>query len=326
MKQELSYVCTIGPSMEKLSILEKMYQEGMRTIRFNMSYKHPKMLNLLETAKKLKNNHPDVELLFDSAGPEIRIILDKDLEFASGDVLTIGKDFGLTFDNSSLLKKGDLITIRDGDFAFQVVEAKTVIKCRAIESGIIKNNNKFYNEKMYDALPFLSEYDEEIIKLAAENDIDAFAVSFVRSKENLKEVRNLFKTYGKENIKLISKIENKQSVENIDSIIKTSDEVMIARGDLSTILPRTTIAYYQKLITKKCHKAKTPVMVATGILSAMEQDDDPAISEILDLYNMVEDGIKTIVFTAETSVSKDPVAVLTAANEIAHTAKTYLEL
>ena len=325
MEQKLSYVCTIGPSMEKLSILEKMYQEGMRTIRFNMSYKHPKMLDLLETAKKLKKNHPD-ELLFDSAGPEIRIVLKKDLKFEAGDILTIGKDFALTIDSSAMLKKGDLLSIRDGDFTFEVVATRSAIKCRALESGVIKNNNKLYNEKMYDSLPFLSEYDEEIIKLAAENDIDAFAISFVRNKENLKEVRNLFKTYGKENIKLISKIENKQSVENIDGIIKATDEIMIARGDLSTILPRTTIAYYQKLITKKCHKAKTPVMVATGILSAMESDDDAAISEILDLYNMVIDGVKTVVFTAETSVSKDPVAVLRTANEIAHTAKISAEL
>lgn len=327
MNKELSYICTIGPSMANLEILENMYEEGMTAIRFNMSYKHPKMTNLLKIAQEFKAKHPDIELIFDSAGPEIRILLNNDLYFKKDDILVIGKDFELTVNNAHLLSIGDLILIKDGDFCFEIIEtALGKIKCRALEDGVIKNNNKIYNEKMYDALDFMSEYDEEVIKSAVLHNIDSFAISFVRSKENISEVKKAFKKYGKDNIKIIAKIENKASIENINEIIDVSDEIMIARGDLSTILPRTTIAYYQKMITKKCLEANKTVIIATGILSSMEKDNDPEISEILDLYNILLDGVKKIVFTGETSVAQNPIDVLKTANEIAYTATISKEL
>jgi len=314
---KLSYVCTMGPSTDNYEILEKMYSLGMTSIRINMSYKHPKLMNLIELAKEFKKNNPEVELMFDSAGPEIRIILENDIAFKQDDIIILGKDFNLTIDNSEFLEIGDTISIKDGDYVFEIVDKNVEgIHCKAYTDGIIKHNNKIYNEKMYNNLAFISEYDEDTIKLAVENDIDAFAISFVRDASNITEIKNVFKRYGKEDIKLIAKIENKLAIENLENIIKVSDEIMVARGDLSTILPRTDIGYYQKLISKECQDANVPVMIATGIMNSMEHEEDPKISEILDLYNIIEDGISKIVFTSETSVSEDPIDILETANDI----------
>ena len=325
MKQDFSYVCTIGPSMNDYTILKKMYLLGMSTIRFNMSYNHPKMLELINIAQRLKQEYADLELMFDSAGPEIRIEISEPLNFKENDVLVLGKDFDITLNNAYILEKEDIVLIKDGDFVFEVIEKednKVYLKAKC--DGIIENNNKFYNEKMYCKLPFLSKYDEETIKSAALNNIDSFAISFVRNANNIKDIRETFKKYGKENIKLISKIENREALKNIDEIISESDEIMVARGDLSTTLPRVNIASYQKSICKKCQAANKTVMVATGILQSMQQNDDPRISEILDLYNIIVDGVTKIVFTSETSVASDPIDVLKTANEIlASTKKEY---
>jgi len=314
---KLAYVCTLGPSTKTLQMLEKMHSLGMSAMRINMSYKHAKLIDLITLAKKFRNDYKDVELMFDSAGPEIRIILNNDLEFKQGDVIVLGKDFKITIDNSHYLEIGDTISIKDGDYVFDIINKDNEgIYCKALTDGVIKNNNKIYNEKMYNNLPFISEYDEETIKLAVLNNADSFAISFVRSADNINAIKEVFKKYGKEDIKIIAKIENKLAIDNLDEIIEASDEVMVARGDLSTILPRTDIGYYQKLISKKCQKANTPVMIATGIMNSMEHEEDPKISEILDLYNIVEDGIDKIVFTSETSVSEDPLDILETANEI----------
>lgn len=314
---KLSYVCTLGPSTSNMEILEKMYKLGMMTIRINMSYKHPKLIDLIELAKKIKTKYSDIELMFDSAGPEIRIILNNDLPFKQDEVIVLGKDFTLTIDNSKYLEIGDNISLKDGDYVFEIINKDSDgIYCKALTDGVLKNNNKIYNEKMYNNLPFISEYDEETIKLAVEYDADSFAISFVRSKDNIEGIKEIFKKYGKEDIKIIAKIENKLAIENLDEIIDYSDEVMVARGDLSTILPRTDIGYYQKLISKKCQERNVPVMVATGIMNSMEHEEDPKISEILDLYNIIEDGIEKIVFTSETSISEDPLDILNTANDI----------
>ncbi len=319
---KLSYVCTMGPSMANLELLEKMYFLGMTTIRFNMSYNHPKIYELLKIAKELKVIHPDVEILFDSAGPEIRIKVAKELEFQKNDELIIGKDFEVSLNNLYLLEKDDLIYIKDGDYVFLVLgNDNSGVRCKALTNGIIKNNYKLYNERLYNNLPFMSDYDKEIIKIAVENNIDSFAISFVRNKDNIKLVRDTFEKYGKENIKIIAKIENKEALNNLEEIIVESDEVMVARGDLSTILPRVNIGYYQKLICRECQTKNKPIMIATGIMSSMEQNDDPKISEILDLYNIILDGVEKVVFTGETSVAHDPLDVLQTANDIFETTK-----
>jgi len=314
---KLSYVCTIGPSMADMKVLEKLYDLGMSTIRFNMSYKHPKMNNLLELAKDLKSKHPDLELMFDSAGPEIRLVMDNPVEFKEGNILISGIHFDVTLNNLHVLEIGDLIYIKDGDFVFEIINNENGrIYCKALNDGVINNNNKIYNEKMYNHLPFMSYYDEQTIESAVLNNIDSFAISFVRNSDNIKEVKETFKKYGREKIKIISKIENADAIENLEEIILNSDEIMVARGDLSTLLPRTKIGYYQKYICDMCHKLNKPVMVATGVLASLECEEEPKISEILDLYNIVLDGAEKVVFTSETSVSIDPINVLSDANDI----------
>lgn len=317
MSTKLSYVCTIGPSMQDYTTLEKMYALGMSSIRFNMSYNNKQNLKLLKLAQEFKKNYPDIELLFDSAGPEIRIITNKKIKFKKDDKVIIGEDFDVSINKIDLLAKGDLILIKDGDYVFEVMKnSGNKVVCKALSNGVISNNNKIYNEKMYKNLPFFSKYDEDVIKMAVDNNIDSFAVSFVRNAQNIKEVRKLLKKYGNENIKIIAKIENKESIEKLDEIIDLSDEVMIARGDLSTLLPRINIGYYQKLICHKCKEKNRPVMVATGIMASMEKLEDPRISEVLDLYNLILDGVDKIVFTSETSVADDPLDVLQTANDI----------
>lgn len=315
--KKLSYVCTLGPSTNNFQVLEKMSFLGMSTIRINMSYKSSSTIELIKLAKEFKKHYPHIEIMLDSAGPEIRIIVENDISFNQGDIIIIGKDFKLTIDNKQVLEIGDIVSIKDGDYLFEVINKENeLVYCKALNDGVLKNNNKIYNEKMYNSLPFMSEYDEETIKLATIYDVDSFAISFVRNKENILAIKNTLKSYGKENIKIIAKIENKLAIENLCEIIEESDEVMIARGDLSTILPRTEIGHYQKYISKKCQEEGIPVMIATGIMNSMEHEEDPRISEILDLYNIIEDGIGKIVFTAETSVSDDPIDILQTANDI----------
>lgn len=308
--------------MANNSILEEMYKLGMDTIRFNMSYNHPKLYDLITIAKEFKQKHSDVALLIDSAGPEIRVLIDEPLEFSANDLITIGKDFKLTISDLALLNIGDLIYLKDGDYILEVIEKGTdTAICKALTAGVIKNNFKVYNESLYNALPFLSEYDEECIKLACENPVDYFAVSFVRNADNILQVKDMLKKYGREDIKIIAKIETPRSLANLDEIIDVSDEIMIARGDLSTLTPRANIAHYQKYICQKCQEKNKPIMLATGVLASMEQKEEPTIAEILDLYNIVLDGITKIVFTSETSVSIDPLDVLSTANKIFDTVK-----
>lgn len=312
-KKNFKYICTLGQIKEQ-KLLEEMYNNGMYAIRTNMSYKK---YELSKDTLEFKKSHPDVELMLDTAGPEIRLVMADKVAFNEGDIITFGKEINVTLNNLNLLEIGDIVSIKDGEYSFEVVEKiDDCVNCVSLESGILENNNKLYNEKLYDELPFISEWDKEVLNMAVKFKVDSIALSFVRNAANVLEVREILKKLGNENIKIIAKIENKQGLENITDIINVSDEIMVARGDLGAILPRVEVAKTQKKIIDECIKVNKKVIVATGILASMEKNAQPTVAEVSDLYSIISSGADAALFSREFALSSNPINILKTANEI----------
>lgn len=312
-KEKFGYICTLGAKIDE-NLLEHMYQNGMVSIRLNMSYKN-KIIR--QEVKNIIKKHPDIEIMLDTAGPEIRLITNQNIVFKKGDIITIGEELNVSLNNLNLLNIGDILSVKDGKYLFEVVKVNDkTVECKCLESGIIENNNKLYNKLLYAKLPFISKWDEEVIEFGASENVSSIALSFVRNAQNIIDVRNILKKYSKEKIKIVAKIENEQAISNIDEIIEVSDEIMVARGDLGTIMPRHKIARIQKEIIEKCNLKNKKVIVATGVLESMQKDNEPSVSEVNDLYYIISNGADYVMFSRETALSEDPVLVLRTANEI----------
>lgn len=332
MTRRTKIICTLGPSTDNEAVMKALIEEGMNVARFNFSHgPHDEQMGRLKMLRKLRKELGKyVAALLDTKGPEIRLV-----EFEKGKTeLKTGQTFTLTTDDipgtdervsityknlADDVKTGDHILIDDGLVGLEVVEIKPVAKpvntkvnardivCKVLNDGVISNKKGVNVPNVDLTMPFISEKDYGDICFAVENDYDFIAASFVRTAEDVMEIRKILAEKGGEDIKIISKIENMQGVRNIDDIIRVSDGIMVARGDMGVEIPLEDVPVMQKMIIKKVCEAGKIVITATQMLDSMMKHPRPTRAESTDVANAIYDGTSAIMLSGETAAGMYPI-------------------
>ena len=314
-------VCTLGPSTDNEDVLRQLMVEGMNVARCNFSHgvyeEHKKRMDMVKKIRKEVKK--PVAILLDTKGPEVRVKQFKDgkVTLKEGQLFTLtseeaeGTSEKVSVTYSRLyedLEVGMKVLIDDGLIEMRVEKVEqTNIVCRVINGGIVSNNKGINVPDVNLSMPYLSEKDREDILFGIAQDVDFIAASFVQCKDDILQLRRLLDKNGGEDIKIISKIENMQGVENIDEIIEVSDGIMIARGDMGVEIPYEEVPVIQKMIIKKVYQVGKQVITATQMLESMIKNPRPTRAEATDIANAVYDGTSAIMLSGETAAGAYPV-------------------
>lgn len=312
-------ICTIGPSSEKEEILEQFVTTGMSIARFNFS--HAKQHQFIKQKQLIlqyaKAHNRQVKILMDLQGPRMRVgeMPDNGLELKEGNTQVFSTDLGNTnaiYINDRYLHEaievGHPIFLANGDMELlvQKVEGNT-ITTTVVRGGILHSRKGVNVPETNVKTPSLTEKDLTDIAFGLEQGIDYVALSFVKNADDIHMLRSQL---GDKNIKIVAKIELKIALDHIDDIIKASDVIMIARGDLGIELPLETIPLIQKDLVKRCRAFGKPAIVATQMLMSMVNHHRPTRAEVSDVANAVLDGAWACMLSDETAFGNYPVESL----------------
>ena len=338
-------ICSIGPSSIDPDIMEQMVLNGMNVARVNFSHAtEEEIKDVISSLKEVsKRTGRIVGLLYDTKGPEFRngmlkdnvvkLVEGKKIRVVKKDVLGTEEMFSVNHPKAiESLKVGDFILLENALMKIEVVSVeKDGVTCKVISGGTLGNKKSLNAPGVSLDIPFISEEDEKDIVYACKNGADFIALSFVNSKEDVLEVREILKREKKEKIKLISKIESKTGIDNLDEIIEVSDGIMVARGDLGVEVPMENLPIIQKQIINKCREKGKIVVVATEMLESMKNNIRPTRAEVSDVANAVLDGTDAVMLSGETTVGKYPIETVKYMSQICLTtegslnSKTYKE-
>lgn len=312
-------ICTIGPATDSAEKLQQLNAKGMNIARLNMSHgDHESHSEIIQRIQQL-NKHLafPITILMDTQGPEIRTgQLAEDLKLHTGDEITVSVRGGANVEESSLqidyadlvdqVAEGDRITVDNGLINLEVLKKNSrELKCRVIDGGVIKSKRHVNLPGIRVNLPAITEKDKRDIQFAIENDLDFIALSFVRSAEDIKQLREMLERKNA-NIKIIAKIEDQEGVRNISSIIRAADAIMVARGDLGVEVNIEDLPSIQRSIVKECAVEGKPVIVATHLLESMIENPIPTRAEVTDVANAVYEEVDAMMLSGETTVGKYP--------------------
>ena len=313
-------ICTLGPATGNPDTLREMIKAGMNVARLNFSHGdhegHKKLADMVKSVRSELGT--PTALLLDTKGPEIRlgvfdspVTLEKDHEFR----LTFDDSIG-DIDHASVTYKnlwrdisvGGRILIDDGLVELKVTETNEKgIACRVVSGGTISSRKGVNVPGVKLSIPFLSERDRSDILFGIEQDFDFIAASFTQCAADIESIRALLEKNGGSDIRIIAKIENAAGVENIDEIIKVSDAIMVARGDMGVEIPMEEIPIIQKRLISKAYSAGKPAITATQMLESMTHHPRPTRAEITDVANAIYDGTSAIMLSGETAAGEYPV-------------------
>lgn len=321
MLKKTKIVCTLGPASSDEKIMEGMLRGGMNVARLNFSHgTHDDHRKIIESFRKVRDRLDiPAAVLLDTKGPEIRL---GDFENGS-EILEDGKTFILTSDDvkgtcekvsttykklASQVKKGTGILIDDGRIRLEVTETTdTDVVCTVISGGKVSNRKGVNIPNKSLDLEYISKSDRNDILFGIEMDVDYVAASFVRNGNDVKQLRALLNENGGERIKIISKIENTEGIDNFRDILDLSDGIMVARGDMGVEVDFEKLPGIQKKFIKECCRAGKPVITATQMLESMTSSPAPTRAEITDVANAVFDGTSAVMLSGESAAGQYPV-------------------
>ncbi len=325
-------VCTIGPATQSEDILVKLIDAGMDVARLNFSHgshdQHMKVIENVRQASKRAGEY--ITILQDLSGPKIRtgLLAEKTVELKTGDTFTFttqevsgdAQHVSTTYQQLPRdIQIGDSILVDDGKMKFAVLsKSDTDVVCKVVNGGILSEKKGMNLPGVKVSVPSFTEKDIDDLRFGLANDIDYVALSFVRSADDLRRLREFLikeAPHGKR-VPIVAKIEKGEAVQAIDSIIKEADVVMVARGDLGVELPPEDVPLIQKMIVRKCNEAGVPVVIATQMLESMIENPRPTRAEANDVANAVLDGADAVMLSAETSVGKYPVEAVSTMDRI----------
>ena len=328
-------ICTLGPSTDKDGVLRELIANGMNVARFNFSHgSHEEHKGRLDLLKSLREElGKPVAALLDTKGPEIRL-----KDFKNGtEMLEDGQTFTLTTRDVEGTKEicsitykdlpqdvapGGTIMLDDGLIKLQIQTVNdTDIVCTVLNNGKIKNKKGVNVPGVHLSMPYMSQRDKDDIIFGIEQGFDFIAASFVRTAQDVYEIRNLLNEYDS-NIRIIAKIENREGVNNIDSILAAADAVMVARGDLGVEIDFTELPGIQKNIIERSFSFGKPIVTATQMLDSMMVNPRPTRAEISDVANAIYDGTSAIMLSGETAAGAYPVEALKTMSAIAERTET----
>ncbi len=330
-------VATLGPASSSKEVLKEMMLEGLNVCRLNFSHgAYDDHANSIKIIRELNDELGlNVAILADLQGPKIRT---NEME-ANGVLLEVGNEIKIITDkvvgnavrfsiNYQKLPQdvspGEKILLDDGKIMLEVIttNGKTEITCKIVQGGILssKKGVNFPNTKI--SLPSLTEKDQLDLEFALDHEVDWIGLSFVRSARDIIELKHRIAARGAK-AKVIAKIEKPEALDNIDDIIKESDGLMVARGDLGVEIPFQNVPLIQKMLISKCVRKAKPVIVATQMMESMITNMTPSRAEVNDVANAVLDGTDAVMLSGETSVGKYPVEVIRTMSNIIKEMETH---
>jgi pyruvate kinase len=332
-------LCTIGPASEDKAIFEELVKKGLNIARMNFSHgnheEHRKRFNMVKEVRH-ELDLP-IAIMLDTKGPEIRtgnfsipeVLLEEGQSFVIYHKDRLGDSTGCCVTYKTLHEDvviGDRILIDDG-----LVELKVTgfsgkdIETMVINSGIVKNHKGVNVPNVVINLPAITEKDEKDLIMGVEEEVDFVAASFIRKAADVLAIRSILEKNSGHGIQIVSKIENREGVDNIDEIIEVSDGIMVARGDLGVEIPPEEVPIVQKMIIRKCNRVGKPVITATQMLDSMMRNPRPTRAEATDVANAIFDGTDAIMLSGETAAGKYPVESVRTMAKIAEKAEEAID-
>ena len=318
-------IATLGPASSSKEMIKKLIKSGVDVLRVNFSHAtHDEVERIVDDVNDLRKElGSNVTLLADLQGPKIRIgELENDIELKKNQSLSICSNLSESNGVDKIfisypsfakdVKPGENILVDDGKLIFKVVSTnkKDTVDIKVVQEGVLKPRKGVNLPNTKISQPALTEKDIDDAKFAVKKSFDWIALSFVRSKKDVLQLRELIESQCDYHIPIISKIEKPQAIEKIDSIIKVSNGIMVARGDLGIEIPAEEVPLNQKKIVAKCKKRGIPVIIATQMMESMIDSLTPSRAEVNDVANSVMDGADAIMLSAETSMGKYPCEVV----------------
>lgn len=327
----------MGPASSGKETLRRMFQEGVNVCRLNFSHgSHEVHAETIKTIRELNEETGlNVAILADLQGPKIRTgnMKDNAMELVPGETLTIvteevlGENNTFSINYTQLpkdVKVGERILLDDGKLSLEVISTNgsTEIKAKVIYGGTLSSHKGVNLPNTKISLPSLTEKDREDLDFALSQNIDWLGLSFVRSARDIIELKHLVAA-KKGKAKIIAKIEKPEAVEDIDAIVRASDALMVARGDLGVEVPYQNVPLIQKMLINKGMLHGKPVIVATQMMESMIVSSSPTRAEVNDVANAVLDGADAVMLSGETSVGKYPVEVIRTMSNIVKEMETF---
>ena len=335
MLNKTKVIATIGPSTAEREQIKRLMENGVDVVRLNMSHANYNFCkDIIDKVNSLnKELGLSVATMIDLVGPEVRTgrYLNGRAHFRKGDKIRVymddvlGDSTKFSVDYSELIKEvefNSILKVKDGLMQFEVLDIKSdCLVCEVLTDGYLEDCQTVVIDGVKLHLPTLSKRDEEDILFAHKMNVDFLALSYVASQEEVLAVNDILIRLQNDHIGIISKIESEDALENLDEIIRVSDGIMVARGDLGVAIPLERIPGVQKKIIHKCHDAGIISIVATELLSSMERTVRPTRAEVSDVANAVLDGADAVMLSAETTIGKFPIETLNMMEKIINAAE-----
>ncbi len=340
MLKRTKIVCTLGPAVDNIDTLVEMLNSGMNVARLNFSHgsheEHEGRIKLVREAAQKTGKR--IAILLDTKGPEIRtktlkdgkeIALEKgqDFFFTTEDIVGDSNGVAVTYEDFAKdLAVGKTVLVDDGALRFEVTKIEgNVVYTTLLNNGMLGEKKGVNLPDVNINLPALADTDIADLKFGCEMGVDFVAASFIRKKEDVMAVRKVLDENGGQNIKIMSKIENQEGLDNFPEIVIASDSIMVARGDLGVEIPIAKVPFAQKNMIAMCNDLGKPVVTATQMLESMIKNPIPTRAEVTDVANAILDGTDAIMLSGETAKGAYPAQAVATMTQIAEEIDPYIE-
>lgn len=323
-------VATLGPATDTKEILTDLAKSGVNVFRINFSHaNYDDVKRKVKTIREInEENGFNIAILGDLQGPKLRVgVMEEGVELKEGDHFTFTSEKCIGTKEKAFMtyqrfpkdvKVGEQILIDDGKLLFEVISTnkKDEVVVKVLVGGPLKSKKGVNLPNTAISLPALTEKDMEDAVFAIEQEVDWIALSFVRTPDDLRMLRDLIAQHSDYRIPIIAKIEKPEAVKNLDALIPYCDGLMVARGDLGVEIPMQEVPLIQKKIVRRAKRARIPVIIATQMMETMIENSVPTRAEVNDVANSIMDGADAVMLSGETSVGKHPLRVIQKMSEI----------
>ena len=339
MMKRTKIICTIGPATESFTSLKRLHKAGMNVARLNMSHSsHSNAKKIIDKIRKLnKQVRNPVGILLDTQGPEIRTgDTSEVVNLEPGQLVSFTVRDEIDVETTSIrvhydeliqsVSVGTLISLDNGLLNFKVLKkTKNQLECKVLDGGKLGSKRHVNLPGIRINLPSITEKDKRDIAFGLKENVDFIALSFVRDASDIEDLKKILKTKIKK-IKIISKIEDREGLSNIDDICKVSDAVMVARGDLGIETDLANLPNVQRKIMSSCAKYGVNSIVATHLLESMIENPTPTRAEVTDVANAIYEGADAVMLSGETTIGKYPTEAVNFISRIATQTEKYRTL
>lgn len=332
-------VCSIGPSSNEVDVMEKMALAGMNVARVNFTHAtmEERIKAITSVREVRKRTGKNIAILWDTKGPEFRsgmmendsILLEvgKTIRIVKESVLGNSSRFSVNHPEAlDSLHVGDDFLLENAKMKLKVISIEADgVTCEIVAGGTLGNKKSLSVPGVQLDIPYVSDLDRDDIKYACENGGEFLAISFVSSAANVLEIKDILKSYGREDLQIICKIENQLGLDNLEEILEVSAGIMVARGDLGAEIPSEMLPIVQKRMVQTARRMGKICIVATEMLETMMENIRPKRAETSDIANAVLDGTDAVMLSGETTVGKHPIETVAAMAKICETTEQFAE-